>query len=1194
MALIETYFSYTQKYKDVYGEKTLVLMQVGAFFEVYGRVRQDDENTKYIEGSNILDFCSICDLNMSEKVKNSIVMAGFRDYGIDKYIVKLQNAGYTCVVYIQSEADEGSEKNERNEKQNGVTKKEKERVLDGIYSPGTYFNTEQNVLTNTIMCIRFLYIPATRLKPAPRIIFGMSTMDVLTGQCNYYEHGETFLHNPSTYDELEKYYTMFSPSELLILFQSTHIEETKIYDILQFIGNKSKTTRLIDLDYENVVYMDSVGVGVGVGVDVNEGVSCEDTDEQKVFDDNATYGGKKKTTKKVKKVVKKRTTARFQAGGTGGAGGARGQEMSPVILSTSDDCIQMSLQTQPRNISLEYRAKNCEKEVYKVALLKQYYKLNNYEIGSFIESTRFHYYACASHSFCFLLDFLYTHNPSFVEKIQHPTIYNKNDKMLTANHSLKQLNFLHHQDGCVSDTGVGVGAKSSVFGYGGQKQKMSSVISFLNNCVTHMGKRKMNIVLMNPITNIEKLKLRYDVVSYMYENHGDFMELRNVMKGMKDMEKLYRKIVLNKFVPCEIYNVYTTTNTILYMYSILERCVSNIGNIGSIGTGENKTHLSWFLNELNGNELRDICLWSLHEMLKSTETHASHLHNYIVSCFDVDTIKMSECDTYTTHFFRRGIYEDVDEAYKNYLETEDKLRAFTEYLTNCMKQDEKKSNDTNYCKIHETEKSGICIKTTETRYKKLMDYIKKEVIGKKDKDAKTITYTYTSSYDGKNKHFDIDIGNITKTLVGKDVCIRSHEIDTLCDGVTIKKGVFARLMRQKFKFVCEELKHMNAIFTMCLEFTVFFDVMSCAMYNAYTYNYCKPVIQQQDTDNTTAYLKADDLRHILIEQFQKADTYVANDIVLGSYENKCASASASANAIRESGSDKDGSNGHNNNNNNSRNNIQIDKTNGILLYGTNAVGKSSLIKSIGICVILAQCGMFVPCSRFQYYPFQSIFTRILGNDNIFKGLSTFAVEMSELNTILRLADENSLILGDELCSGTELGSALSIFSTGLYQLHQRGSKFIFATHFHEITNTKMIQSLTTLKMKHMSVLYDEVSDTLIYDRILRDGPGNNMYGLEVCKALHLPSDFLELAYKVRCEFMENSQSLGSFHTSKYNSRKIMGQCEMCGKRGTEIHHILEQKHADERGFIHGGYKHKNHMSNLLSLCEECHKKEHLE
>ena len=85
---------------------------------------------------------------------------------------------------------------------------------------------------------------------------------------------------------------------------------------------------------------------------------------------------------------------------------------------------------------------------------------------------------------------------------------------------------------------------------------------------------------------------------------------------------------------------------------------------------------------------------------------------------------------------------------------------------------------------------------------------------------------------------------------------------------------------------------------------------------------------------------------------------------------------------------------------------------GILLFGTNACGKSTLMKSIGLTLIMAQAGFYVPCSNFKYSPYKQIFTRILNNDNIFKRQSSFAVEMSELRGILKRADKNSLVLGD--------------------------------------------------------------------------------------------------------------------------------------------------------------------------------------
>jgi DNA mismatch repair protein MutS len=246
---------------------------------------------------------------------------------------------------------------------------------------------------------------------------------------------------------------------------------------------------------------------------------------------------------------------------------------------------------------------------------------------------------------------------------------------------------------------------------------------------------------------------------------------------------------------------------------------------------------------------------------------------------------------------------------------------------------------------------------------------------------------------------------------------------------------------------------------------------------------------------------------------------------------------------------------------------------------------------------MAQSGLYVPASSYKYKPYKYIFTRILGNDNIFKGLSTFAVEMSELRTILRLSNKNSLVLGDELCSGTESISAASIFVAGIQKLHDLKCSFIFATHLHEIINYEEIASLQNVSIKHMSVIYDKEKDCLIYDRKLKDGPGNNMYGLEVCKSLNLPDDFLESANNIRMKYHPKSGSLLEKKTSKYNSNFIKGDCENCGlKLASEVHHLQHQADANEKGIIKdmssGLIFHKNHKANLLNLCESCHTKFH--
>ena len=79
-------------------------MQVGAFFEVYAILNKEDNN---IIGSSITDFSKICDLNIAEKKmcvdENNVIMAGFSHYMIDKYLKKLQEAGFTTIVYTQDE-----------------------------------------------------------------------------------------------------------------------------------------------------------------------------------------------------------------------------------------------------------------------------------------------------------------------------------------------------------------------------------------------------------------------------------------------------------------------------------------------------------------------------------------------------------------------------------------------------------------------------------------------------------------------------------------------------------------------------------------------------------------------------------------------------------------------------------------------------------------------------------------------------------------------------------------------------------------------------------------------------------------------------------------------------------------------------------------------------------------------------------
>ena len=175
-----------------------------------------------------------------------------------------------------------------------------------------------------------------------------------------------------------------------------------------------------------------------------------------------------------------------------------------------------------------------------------------------------------------------------------------------------------------------------------------------------------------------------------------------------------------------------------------------------------------------------------------------------------------------------------------------------------------------------------------------------------------------------------------------------------------------------------------------------------------------------------------------------------------------------------------------------------------------------------------------------------LFIHGTGNDNIFKGLSTFTVEMSEVANFINNYDENSLILGDEVCSGTETSSAVSIFAEVLLWLNKTKSSHIFATHFHQLTTMNEITKLKKLAIKHMSV--KNVNGVLHYTRKLEDGPGENMYGIEVCKSFPFPDEFINGTYKLRNKY--NKKLIGTLRKRKLHIiKKLKGDCEFCDQKG---------------------------------------------
>jgi DNA mismatch repair protein MutS len=1000
MALVKDYFEKTKHYKQEYGEKTILLMQVGSFFEVYA---MQEPTSGQITGSNICEFSRICDLNIAEKnicVENqNIIMAGFSLSMIDKYLRKMQDANYTVAVYTQDEQAKNTT-----------------RSLTGIYSPGTFFPVDSTKITNNIICIWVNVIDMkssllNRILKSEKsftndvIYCGLANIDIYTGKSSIFEFQENYIKNPTTFDELERFISIYNPNEVVIV---GNVCEKEMELILNYANVKCNSIHLISLKPDD------------------------------------SLSGKKET-----KFFK--------------------------------------------------QAQNCEKQIYQKEILNKFFP-DKYENSDHL--LEFYQKVYATQSYCFLLDFVYQHNPSLVNKISSPVFENCSDRLILANHSLKQLNIID-ADNDYND-------------------KYSSVEKMLNHCLTPMGKRRFSYDFLNPTTCRSFLQSEYDITSHIlnvYDN-TNLEQLRNKISNIKDINKLNRQIIMKKISPKTLCQLWKNFYTIKHVFESLS----------------NDRNLMDYLEQYNNN-IQNLSLYckTLIEFLEG------NLNMQL--CQGIDNIQNFELN-----FINSGINSELDSNNALLLESFDILEAIKTYFNDCIGKTEKSKSTKNaeFVKLHETEKNNFSLVATKRRCVILKESMKNIL------PENTVELKYKSS---KVFQFKFSKESISFSLQSSsNDCITSTQINNLCKNITNVKHKLKDIINIVYIGILERLEGFKKELDSITDFVTKLDVSLSKAFIARKYNYCKPVLV---SESEKSFVDAKGLRHCLIEKIEQSEIYVTNDICLGRNKEK----------------------------------------DGMLLYGTNAVGKSSLIKALGIAVVMAQAGIYVPCSQFIINPYKYIFTRIIGNDNIFKGLSTFAVEMSELRTILRIADKDSLILGDELCSGTESISAQCIFVAGIKQLCNRQSSFIFATHLHEIVEYDEIKGLMDkVSLKHMEVIYNKETDELIYNRKLNDGPGTNMYGLEVCRSLNLPEDFLQLAHNIRMKYHPETSSVLTLKTSHFNSKKIMGKCEMCNvTMGTEVHHLQHQSDADNDGFIRksdGTVFHKNHPANLMTLCESCHNNMH--
>ncbi len=712
--------------------------------------------------------------------------------------------------------------------------------------------------------------------------------------------------------------------------------------------------------------------------------------------------------------------------------------------------------------------KNRLKIGYQNELFAKVFAINS--ILSPVEYLDLERYPYASEALALLIDFIIEHDPALVEKLAKPQFLGNKRFVYLGNNALEQLNIISRDP------------------------DEMTLLKLLDHTSTPLGKRLLKERLLNPIRHKEELERRYDLIAAFLDDHESYKKL---LKQVYDIERILRRIKLQKLHPFEINYLHSSLYAIERIYEVLQKKDLGIANFSK--------------DEVYG-------------MRKELER-----------IFDLESSAKFRRDQIEANIFNEGVNLAIDRIEEQLRAIHAKLQKFVDHIASFFDSDE------SYVSIGWLESEGFYLSLTKNRFSMVEDALLQSFV----------------TVDGEHHFFK----DFHYKRLKNSVKITSPYIDELSKEYMALQARLVILVKESYSQILQELEqHYSALLEKLISYVAEIDFAISGAICAKRYNYIRPKIVKERCLEFVA------LRHPIIESREENGIYIPNDLLFGSTKSDHEHITLEASGGKE--------------------------VRGILLYGINSSGKSSLMKSVGIAVIMAQAGLFVPAAAMRFSLVDKIFTRIVSKDNLYKGLSTFAIEMLELKNIFNRASQNSLVLGDEISHGTETYSALAIVSAAIKRLSEIGSFFIFATHLHQLTEIEEIKRIETLIFLHLGVAYDEQNDRLIYNRKLEPGSGSTIYGLEFAKALHLDQKFLDYAYKIRKNLTKEYSEvelLRQKRKSRYNKRVYLTKCAICNEIVEEVHHIAPRAKA-QGGFIE--HFKSNHKFNLIPLCAKHHKMVH--
>jgi len=321
----------------------------------------------------------------------------------------------------------------------------------------------------------------------------------------------------------------------------------------------------------------------------------------------------------------------------------------------------------------------------------------------------------------------------------------------------------------------------------------------------------------------------------------------------------------------------------------------------------------------------------------------------------------------------------------------------------------------------------------------------------------------------------------------------------------IEYDIFIKL-RERIAGEIERLKKASGYIADLDIFSNFADVASKG-------NYVRPVV------NAESVIRIRDGRHPVLEKILKDKEFIPNDIDIGGAEARI-----------------------------------------FIITGSNMAGKSTYIRQVALITVMAQMGCFVPAREALIGIVDRVFTRVGASDRLYRGMSTFMVEMLETANILNNATERSLIILDEIGRGTSTYDGVSIAWAVVEYIYEKfnGAKTLFATHFHELT--ELAEKMEGLKNYNLSI--KEWGDEVIFLYKAIEGSCDESFGIHVAKLAGMPDAVVTRARKILDNLQKDSLLGGTFAKFSGKDGTKEKQLDLFAKDNSEHPVVKELKGLD--------------------------------